>query len=82
MNKEELKIKIKGILEKMNCKNINFDDSQENRLIVFFDSKEIISFKADILNWKYSGIQLAENGVGEKDSTTEKPQFKIIFQKL
>ncbi len=73
MTKEELKQKIKDILEKMGCESILFSENGENSLNALFNSKDVISFKAETPEWEYSGIQLDE---------TEEREFKISFKKI
>ncbi len=73
MTKEQLKEKVREILEKTGCMNLIFLENGEDSLSVLFDSKDVISFKGEMPGWEYSGIQVDETG---------KHEFKITFKKL
>lgn len=72
MLKEEFKTKIINMLKKMGCKNIDFSNGQENKATVKFDCDILLSFTIDLQEWKYSGIQLNDNG---------HQKYKIEFSK-
>lgn len=73
MKKEELKKKIKEVLENIGCKDIIFSDDGESTMNVLFNCEEVISFKTETPGWTYSGIQLDES---------KTRQYKIYFRKL
>ncbi|QQG46024.1 MAG: hypothetical protein HYY55_03600 [Candidatus Niyogibacteria bacterium] len=72
MLKESLKNKIKEILEKMGCVDIQFSNGTENEAAVRFNCEILISFKTDLEDWIYSGIQ--RNDLGEQ-------KYKIGFKR-
>lgn len=72
MDKEELKIKVKEILESMGYTDIEFSNGEESLLVVSFNAKELTSFIAELPGWNYTGIQL---------DTTRKHQYKIELRK-
>lgn len=73
MDKEQSISKIREVLEKMNCEDILFSDSDANTIIVVFNCKEITSFVANINGWTYKGIQL---------DPTKQRQYKINFDRI
>lgn len=72
MNAEELKHKVKKILEEMGCTDLLFPDPKENLIVAIFNCKNLTSFKGTIEGWTYSGIHLDPTG---------KRQYKIDFVK-
>ena len=74
MIKQELKTKIEDTLSRMGCKNIEFANGVDNFTVVKFDCEPLISFKADLEDWTYSGIQLNDSGTEQK--------YKIEFRKI
>lgn len=58
MNKEELKEKVKKLLEGLGATEIQFSDVEPNKVIASFNWKNVISFKAFLPGWTYTGIQL------------------------
>ncbi len=73
MLKEELKLKIKDMLEKMACKDIEFFNGQDDKLTVKFNCNPLLSFTVDFEEWKYSGIQPNDQGI---------QKYKIEFKKI
>ncbi len=73
LNQQELKTKITKALESMGCSDISFLDSIDDLIVVVFNCKELTSFKMELPDWKYSGIQL--------DSTHTR-QYKIDFIRI
>jgi hypothetical protein len=72
MEKEQIMKKIKEILEKMGCTEVNFPDPKDDLIVVTFNCKNLTSFVADIPGWIYSGTQL--------DPSLSR-QYKIDFKK-
>jgi len=72
MLKPELKIKIEEILKKMGCENIEFLNGEADLAVVRFNCVTLISFRADLEDWTYSGIQLNNLGGSQK--------YKIEFR--
>lgn len=70
---EELKTEVEKVLVNMSCTDILFPDSKDNLLIATFNCKELISFKADLPGWAYSGIHL---------DPTKIRGYKIDFKKI
>lgn len=70
---EELKKEVEKVLANMSCTDILFPDPKDNLLVVIFNCKELISFKADLPGWIYSGIHL---------DPTKTRVYKIDFQKI
>lgn len=70
MEKEELKNIVKKVLEDLGAKDVQFKDIGLDKVVAIFNWEKIVSFKAEINGWKYTGIQL--------DSTKER-QYKIEF---
>jgi len=69
---EELKTEVEKVLVNMSCTDILFSDPKDNLLVAIFNCKELISFKADLPGWTYSGIHL---------DPTKTRGYKIDFQK-
>ncbi len=72
MTKEELKIKIQDVLMKMGCTDISFSNGSEDKLVVRFNCVTLLSFKVNLEEWSYSGIQLNDSG---------SERYMIIFKK-
>jgi len=72
MDLENLKKKVKELLINMDCTDITFPDPKEDLLVVTFNCKNLLSFKAELEGWTYSGIHL--------DPTSNR-QYKIDFIK-
>ena len=72
MNKEELKKQIKKLLENLGAEEIQFSDIESNKVIASFNWKNVISFKASLSGWTYTGIQL---------DPTHKREYIIEFSK-
>jgi len=58
MDKEKLKKQVKQILEELGATEIQFPDTGPDKVIVNFNWKNVISFKASLSGWTYTGIQL------------------------
>ena len=58
MDKEELKEQVKKILENLGATEIQLSDVEPNKVIVTFNWENVISFKASLPGWTYTGIQL------------------------
>ncbi len=76
MLKEELKKYIINELSQMGCKNIRFANGEDDFVVVFFDCDNLISFKKEISEWNYSGIQFNFNKIEPMDG-----RYKIEFRK-
>ena len=72
MLKKELQDKISDTLKKMGCTNIEFSNGEEDKAVVRFNCEILISFKTDLEDWSYSGIQLNNSG---------SQKYKIEFRK-
>ena len=72
MIKEEVKNKIKEALNKMSCSSIEFVNGDPGKVMVKFDCETLISFKVELKEWSYSGIQI--NDLGEQ-------KYKIEFKR-
>jgi len=72
MIKDELKIKIDAALKKIGCNDIEFSNGEMNVAVVKFNCPALISFRAELGNWTYSGIQLNDLGGMQK--------YKIEFK--
>lgn len=70
MNQEELKEQVKKLLEELGAQGIEFPNTEPHRVIARFNWKNVVSFKASLPGWEYSGIQL--------DPTREK-EYQIEF---
>ena len=70
---EELKKEVEKVLINMSCTDILFPDPQDKLLVATFNCKELISFKANLPGWNYSGIHL---------DPTKNRGYKIDFQKI
>jgi len=58
MNKKELKQEVKKILEDLGATEIQFSDVEPDKVIASFNWENVISFKAFLSGWTYTGIQL------------------------
>ena len=76
MLKEKLKEYITNELGQMGCKNIRFDNGDDNVAVVFFDCDNLISFRKEIPEWSYSGIQFNFKKIQTTDG-----KYKIEFKK-
>lgn len=76
MLKEELKKYITDELHQMGCRNIRFANGEDNFAVVFFDCDNLISFKREIPEWSYSGIQFNFKKIEIMDG-----RYKIEFRK-
>lgn len=74
MLKDELKIKIGEVLDKMGCTEIEFSNGTPSFAVVKFNCPTLISFKANLEGWAYSGIQINNLGGLQK--------YKIEFKKI
>ena len=77
MLKEELKNYIISELNKMGCRNVKFSNGEDDFAVVFFDCDNLISFRQEIPDWKYAGIQL---NTEKNDENNRK--YKIEFRKI
>lgn len=73
MNREQVIVKVREILERMNCTDIVFPDPKDDLVVATFNCTEVTSFVAQIPEWTYSGIHL---------DPTRQRQYKIGFTKI
>ena len=77
MLKEGLKTYIIDELQKMGCKNVKFSNGESDFAVVFFDCDNLISFRQEIPDWKYAGIQL-----NTEKKEADEGKYKIEFRKI
>lgn len=80
MLKPELKDKITNMLDRMNCKDVSLSNGEDDKAVARFNCEIVISFKADLEGWTYSGIQLNDPEI--QAGETPKRKYKIEFTKI